>query len=821
MNMKRSPTIRNPLTVNHSPAPPPPSSSHNRREPHQHSSAHRPPQRLFSTRQNGNTRVTIEPPSNSRGENKNEKHNVTDDMLIQFKPVNEQHSVQRTASSSSMNSLRKVTSMHIPTSSALAPNAATADGVDGDEDLASLVMSLYGGSIPKSKMGSKGSLRIRTVLDQARLMKCAHDGDHGIILIAHRNGVPLDALRELVTGMTLLHIAAQHGHTTLCLTLIECGVSINPVDHQGQTPVHYAAQAGKVEVLTILRRAGADLLTIDDDLHTALHIAEINRNMPVMLWMQANRADHDTCHEAVRQLTSLRFLHASNANIDVTELWTDVELAFAYPYFIRSTPLPWPDPPAVGENRSQIIFMSDEPSVVGGMLYLGNDFQLESRSFHHGVHVATRTVRHSKLRSLREDLRLTCTVFQCSSDDCDVEAYSSPYLNRVLVRLVRRSDENDLWKVSSHRDVDLVNRELDEDEAKAFANAPLNIVRVFRTRPRTKMELAAATIGSLLRHRNVVLRLRSLLAAMGRVVRIIQKQMRLFLQKKCVAMWKLLVEWERWEENVMDQIVAYARTIGTTTHSPETVRLWCRSLRVTLKTEMKYKMAHYDKIRRKRKPGARKTGDSLLYIPLEDALLAAASDFYKIGKPLVQNPAALQRFLTLFFAHKLTLAESLDTVFIESRQGMLMITNMAMGTAVGGHQIKELGMMLSPQPPTLSIHPSRPLPDGGRIRSPSALTQSSSYGETPRTSTHANKKKGLAAAAAEQMLSRRALTETEIAQEEHRQRGGVVVPNPPPAVFQCTHKTPIPMLVNNTLSQREVNRVAVLKRLVFDTITFS
>ena len=60
-------------------------------------------------------------------------------------------------------------------------------------------------------------------------------------------------------GMTLLHLAAKHGHRDVVALLLERGAAMNPIRQDGVTPIFIAAQEGHREVVALLLERGADV----------------------------------------------------------------------------------------------------------------------------------------------------------------------------------------------------------------------------------------------------------------------------------------------------------------------------------------------------------------------------------------------------------------------------------------------------------------------------------------------------------------------------------------------------------------------------------
>lgn len=66
-------------------------------------------------------------------------------------------------------------------------------------------------------------------------------------------------------GMSLLHWAADRGHTEIVRCLLEKKINVNMQDDEGQTALHYAASCGHLDIIRVLLDHGADPSIQDSD----------------------------------------------------------------------------------------------------------------------------------------------------------------------------------------------------------------------------------------------------------------------------------------------------------------------------------------------------------------------------------------------------------------------------------------------------------------------------------------------------------------------------------------------------------------------------
>jgi glyoxylase-like metal-dependent hydrolase (beta-lactamase superfamily II) len=92
-------------------------------------------------------------------------------------------------------------------------------------------------------------------------------------------------------GKTVLHYAAQGGHTELVAFLIEAGAKINSANDAGETPLHYAAAMGHEDVVRVLLEHGASAVAVDSSSNTPLHFAAYSGSVAIARMLISNGAD--------------------------------------------------------------------------------------------------------------------------------------------------------------------------------------------------------------------------------------------------------------------------------------------------------------------------------------------------------------------------------------------------------------------------------------------------------------------------------------------------------------------------------------------------
>ena len=77
-----------------------------------------------------------------------------------------------------------------------------------------------------------------------------------------------------------MHLAAQKGHTDVCIALVDSGeADVHAMDHDGNTPLHLAAKANKAQ--TVHQLASIEEHQIREVLSGRLHPG-MDREVPLM-----------------------------------------------------------------------------------------------------------------------------------------------------------------------------------------------------------------------------------------------------------------------------------------------------------------------------------------------------------------------------------------------------------------------------------------------------------------------------------------------------------------------------------------------------------
>ncbi|KAG5845554.1 hypothetical protein ANANG_G00140400 [Anguilla anguilla] len=189
---------------------------------------------------------------------------------------------------------------------------------------------------------------MKRVLQQAPpesdVFQAAASGDQAWLLLSLRN-VPLKQTDK--QGLSLLHVAAMHGHpgclklllelggtdtdvnascprgrrpmhmavseqsrplhSLACLTcLLEHGALPNVSTEEGLTPLHLAATQGLLDCAKVLVKVGADISARDSRGHTALDLARlwghraIARFLKDRMWQEENQRQWERCNELLK-----------------------------------------------------------------------------------------------------------------------------------------------------------------------------------------------------------------------------------------------------------------------------------------------------------------------------------------------------------------------------------------------------------------------------------------------------------------------------------------------------------------------------------------
>lgn len=96
-------------------------------------------------------------------------------------------------------------------------------------------------------------------------------------LLAHSRNDGWQLHASAATGKTAVHIAAEQGHPSTVIMLLDAGADVDAVAAAGDTPLHLAAAKGHVEVAERLLERGARLDVVNGEGRTARQVAERNK----------------------------------------------------------------------------------------------------------------------------------------------------------------------------------------------------------------------------------------------------------------------------------------------------------------------------------------------------------------------------------------------------------------------------------------------------------------------------------------------------------------------------------------------------------------
>ncbi len=109
---------------------------------------------------------------------------------------------------------------------------------------------------------------------ETAIQKAVENGDNEIVRLLLDKGAVIDK-KEKNYGRTLLHIAANKGHTSAIDLLFNMGADINSADNDGYTPLHLASVKGYADVVNYLVNNNARVNLKDSRNNTPLHYANI------------------------------------------------------------------------------------------------------------------------------------------------------------------------------------------------------------------------------------------------------------------------------------------------------------------------------------------------------------------------------------------------------------------------------------------------------------------------------------------------------------------------------------------------------------------
>ena len=128
-------------------------------------------------------------------------------------------------------------------------------------------------------------------------------------------------LRDPMSGLTVLHCAAQNGHSNIVRYLLKVhrNIDLNIKDHWGKVPLHLAASRGHAEVVNLLIRDPRTEQDICDAAwRTSLHASALFRHLNIVTVLLENGAKIDSVDNQGR--TPLHYAAEKGYNVIVKEL---------------------------------------------------------------------------------------------------------------------------------------------------------------------------------------------------------------------------------------------------------------------------------------------------------------------------------------------------------------------------------------------------------------------------------------------------------------------------------------------------------------------
>jgi ankyrin repeat protein len=108
-----------------------------------------------------------------------------------------------------------------------------------------------------------------------RVIRTIGDNNNKTIITRLITEFPLLLCTKDLFGDTLLHAAAEKGHTKIVKELIKAGTDLNATNYGGYTPLYWAAEKGHTEIAKELIKAGTDLNATSNSGSTPLHAAAL------------------------------------------------------------------------------------------------------------------------------------------------------------------------------------------------------------------------------------------------------------------------------------------------------------------------------------------------------------------------------------------------------------------------------------------------------------------------------------------------------------------------------------------------------------------
>ena len=137
--------------------------------------------------------------------------------------------------------------------------------------------------------------------------------------LLQKNGTVIDA-RDVTSGRTALHIAAENREYTWLSFLLGKGANPNIADKRGVTPLMLASQMGLVEAVNALAQSGAKVDTPNNTGETPLIAAVHRRDIPMLRVLLLSGANPDRTDNSGRSARDYAVLAGNQILAEIDRL---------------------------------------------------------------------------------------------------------------------------------------------------------------------------------------------------------------------------------------------------------------------------------------------------------------------------------------------------------------------------------------------------------------------------------------------------------------------------------------------------------------------